>query len=161
MSQLENQTFTIAPQYNLKNFQNYWGVAMVSILVCFVIAYLSDSKAFQSYALGGGVVFILIYFQSIKSRNAEQQKGWANILLTDGQLKITQDNSLLWSKEIAQLKSVELELKRFLSFSSKGLLIKSLDDGSYYINIPKPYSVEAPIELVVDEINKRIDQKNS
>lgn len=151
-----DRTFKIAPHLNQKDSQKFWAFSLVVLIGQLSLAFVMGNSEFQAYAISAVVLFILIYFQSLKSRSLVEARDWPCIMLSDRGLQIRQVGSLLWSKKFEDVSSAEVEDKQLLFFSSKALLIKCSDNDSYYLNVPKPYSEEESIESIAQEINQRV-----
>lgn len=151
-----DRTYVIAPQVEEQNNRRFWFISLAVLVGIGILAYLFEKTEVQMYAISSVVLLIFFYFQSIKSKNTSALPDWPSIHLTNEKIQIKQANSLLWSKNIEQINSAVVEIKSLLFFSSKALLIMCNDNDSYYISIPKPYSIEAPIESIAADINQRV-----
>lgn len=151
-----DRTYVIAPQVQEQNNRRFWVISLAVLIGIVLLAYLFEKTEVQMYAISSVVLLIFFYFQSIKSKNANAWQDWPSIHLTNEKIQIKQANSLLWSKNIEQINSAVVEMNSVLFFSSKALLIMCNDNDSYYISIPKPYSIEAPIESIAADINQRV-----
>ena len=151
-----DRTYVIAPQNEERNNKRFWGIALAALLGLVLLAYLFETTELRAYAISSVVLLVFFYFQSIKPKNTNAWQDWPSIHLTNEKIQIKQANSLLWSKNIEQINSAVVEVNTLLFFSSKALLIRCNDNDSYYIYVPKPYSVEAPVESIAADINQRV-----
>ncbi len=144
MKEHETLRFVIGPEYKQQSVKQIWGIALSLCVVLPVIAYYMQSLDPLIY----GFTYIGLYVLfSVNSR-------WPRICLAEDKLTIKNGDSLLWSKDICNIVSVEVEHKTFLFFKSKALLFKSRDGDSYYINVPGGFSETYTVEDIADTINE-------
>ena len=150
---MKAEQFSLTPKYNSISVRTTIIMFGLVLLVNLAIAVQQNDYRVLFY----GIFFAAIYFGTLlntnrKNRLAEVNEGF-QITLTDTSLKITQSDSLLWSKERSSISSIELEEKNTFGIKSQAILIKSDDHDSYYLNVPQQLASGQNAESIVTAIN--------
>ena len=147
------QHFSLTPKYNRFSVRTTIIMFSVIMIVNLLIAIQQSNLQILFYGLFFAVIFFGTQLNfSRRNRLAEVNDGF-QITLTDTSLKITQSDSLLWSKDISSISNIELEEKNTLGIKSQAILIKSDGGDSYYLSVPQQLASGQTAESIVSAIN--------